>query len=102
MAMPAIDTSPTANAKSSTPLRALHRAGKSMNEIGRDMRRRQAEQIFELTDGNDQCDADREPFDDRLGHKRDETACPDQTACNKNDPGKQRGEEQPVEAILLR
>ncbi len=46
-----------------------------MDQIRRHVRGK-AEQILELTDGDDQRDADREAFDDRLRNQRDEPSGP--------------------------
>ena len=83
------------------PAAGIPERGKAMNEVRRNVGSGEAKKVFQLTDGNDQRDADREAFDDGLGHKRDEAANSRERTGNQNDTSEKGCEEQTVKAELL-
>ena len=65
------------------------------------MLERQAKQILQLADGNDQRNADREALDHLLRDERDEPAGAEQSTDDEDYAGHHGREQQAVEAMLL-
>ena len=83
------------------PTAGIPERGKAMNEVSRNVSSGKAKKVFQLTNRNDQCDANGETFDDGLGHKRNEAANFRESARNQDDTSEQGREKQTIEAELL-
>ena len=73
----------------------------NLDQVSRGPFERQAQQVLQLADGDDQRDADGEALDHRFRDERDEPAGAKQPSDDKDHPGHHGGEQQAVEAMLL-